>query len=573
MALWFVLSLTAFAQTVLLGNQTALTGTDQNTKGTAEAYYDGVAAQSGTAGQMVVDLAPANIAKVVQVAVYSDSTACGGKGAHCPGTMVASGMVTNAGTGRTTIPLSGGNIVAGSAYWRAIMGVDNDIWFMDLCCGAGAAGSAFMGSAAGLTTLPQAWGAGGNVHADGPLSGYVAGGGGASSSSSVSVTITAVKSTAPVCVPLQLTSNVTGTTNATVTWAVTSGTGTVNALGQFCPGARAETDTVTATSVADPTKSASVQVIVGGGSVTLPLPVPVPVPLPVPTTTPGVLAVSAVSFGSVPQNTPTTLPTTIRNTGGSPVNISRVNLSGTGFSLSGITPPLALTPGGTYSFNVTFTPTSTGAQSGTISFISDASVAPSIGLSGTGAAPGQLAINLASSSFGSVAVGTPKPMAATLSASGSSVMVTSASVSSPEFTLTGLPSLPITLNPGTTAPFTMTFTPQVSGATSATVSFTSNASSTPVSKTVTGSGTAAVAQQHSVGLSWTASTSTVTGYYVYRSSTSGGNYTKLISTPDVSTTYTDRTVLSGQTYFYVTTASASDGTESTYSNEVTAAIP
>jgi fibronectin type 3 domain-containing protein len=94
-----------------------------------------------------------------------------------------------------------------------------------------------------------------------------------------------------------------------------------------------------------------------------------------------------------------------------------------------------------------------------------------------------------------------------------------------------------------------------------------------VSKTVTGSGTAAVAQQHSVGLSWTASTSTVTGYYVYRSSTSGGNYTKLISTPDVSTTYTDRTVLSGQTYFYVTTASASDGTESTYSNEVTAAIP
>jgi fibronectin type 3 domain-containing protein len=79
--------------------------------------------------------------------------------------------------------------------------------------------------------------------------------------------------------------------------------------------------------------------------------------------------------------------------------------------------------------------------------------------------------------------------------------------------------------------------------------------------------------QHTVSLSWTASTSTVSGYNVYRSTTSGSGYIKINSSLVTSLTYTDSTVTSGITYYYVTTAVDSGGNESTYSNQATAVIP
>ena len=78
---------------------------------------------------------------------------------------------------------------------------------------------------------------------------------------------------------------------------------------------------------------------------------------------------------------------------------------------------------------------------------------------------------------------------------------------------------------------------------------------------------------HSVTLTWTASTSTVVGYNVYRSTVSGGPYTKLTSTADASTTYTDSAVTAGATYFYVVTSVDSSGVESANSSEVSATIP
>jgi fibronectin type 3 domain-containing protein len=76
-----------------------------------------------------------------------------------------------------------------------------------------------------------------------------------------------------------------------------------------------------------------------------------------------------------------------------------------------------------------------------------------------------------------------------------------------------------------------------------------------------------------VALTWVASTSTVSGYRVYRGTTSGGPYT-LISSGLVSVlTYTDSTVQAGATYFYVVTAVDSSGNESAFSNEVPAVVP
>jgi hypothetical protein len=79
---------------------------------------------------------------------------------------------------------------------------------------------------------------------------------------------------------------------------------------------------------------------------------------------------------------------------------------------------------------------------------------------------------------------------------------------------------------------------------------------------------------HNATLTWTASTSSnLKGYNVYRGTQTGGPYTKITFTPVVGTSYTDTTVLAGQTYYYVTTAVDNNNSESDYSNQATAVIP
>jgi fibronectin type 3 domain-containing protein len=77
-----------------------------------------------------------------------------------------------------------------------------------------------------------------------------------------------------------------------------------------------------------------------------------------------------------------------------------------------------------------------------------------------------------------------------------------------------------------------------------------------------------------VALAWTASTSAVSGYNVYRGTTPSGPYaTKLNSSLVGSIQFTDSTVTAGQTYYYVVTAVDSNNVESTFSNQATAIIP
>jgi len=84
---------------------------------------------------------------------------------------------------------------------------------------------------------------------------------------------------------------------------------------------------------------------------------------------------------------------------------------------------------------------------------------------------------------------------------------------------------------------------------------------------VTGSG-------HSATLTWVASPSTnLSGYNVYRGTSSGGPYTLLTASPISAVTYNDGTVQAGQTYYFVVKAVGSDGSLSAPSNESTAVIP
>ena len=64
------------------------------------------------------------------------------------------------------------------------------------------------------------------------------------------------------------------------------------------------------------------------------------------------------------------------------------------------------------------------------------------------------------------------------------------------------------------------------------------------------------------------------GYNVYRSTSAGGAYTKINSTLEANTAYTDSTVAVGQTYFYEATSVNSGGQESSRSTPpVEAAVP
>jgi hypothetical protein len=280
---------------------------------------------------------------------------------------------------------------------------------------------------------------------------------------------------------------------------------------------------------------------------------------------------SSLSFGSVQVGNSTTQSETLTNSGGSSVSITQANLSGSAFSVSGLNLPLTLIPEQSFTFDVVFAPNSAGSVTGSISVVSNASNSTLIiSLGGTGTAAGQLVVTPTTLDFGSIVVGTSTSLPATLSATGSSVTVSSATSNSSEFTLSGL-SFPVTLAAGQSASFTFTFRPQASGTDTASISFISNASNSPTVESLTGSGV--LSPLHSVDLSWSPSTSAVVGYNVYRSGASDGPYAKINSALNAATAYTDNTVQAGVTYYYVTTAVDASGVESVYSNQAQAVVP
>ena len=286
----------------------------------------------------------------------------------------------------------------------------------------------------------------------------------------------------------------------------------------------------------------------------------------------GVLSTSdsSLTFGSVAIGGSSTQSETLTNSGGTAVTISQAKVSGTGFSATGLTLPLTLNPGQSFTFGTVFAPTTGGSATGSVVVTSDASNSTlTITLAGTATVSGQLAVSPATLSFGSVMVGQSKSLTASLTASGSSITVSNASMSTSEFTVSGI-SLPLTLKAGQSASFTVNFAPQSSGTASASGSFISNASNSSLVQALSGTGTAA--PQHSVALSWTASASNVVGYNVYRSSDSGASFSKITSM-NGDTTFTDSSVQSGRTYVYVTTAVDGSGKESANSNQTQAVIP
>src|ERR1700733_2422727 len=261
-------------------------------------------------------------------------------------------------------------------------------------------------------------------------------------------------------------------------------------------------------------------------------------------TTANVTGANFTSTATAPQTF--SISGTISGTGG---NGATVSLSGTSaatvtanasgvFTFTGLAKgTYAITPAHT---GFTFTPTS---QSATIS---TANV--------TG-------VNFSSNAVASFSIsGTITPTSggrgATVTLSGAAAATTTTS-STGTYTFSNLANGNYTVTPSNSG---FTFTPANSAVT------ISGANKTGVNFT-------AAAKPHSVTLSWNASTSTVSGYNVYRSTTSGSGFTKINSSLVTTTTYEDTTVKASTTYYYVTTSVNSSGTESSDSNQVSVTIP
>jgi hypothetical protein len=279
----------------------------------------------------------------------------------------------------------------------------------------------------------------------------------------------------------------------------------------------------------------------------------------------------SVSFGSVTVGQTNSQPVTLSNPGTANLNITQAAGPGTGFSLSGLSMPMTIAPGKSAAFTVGFTPTSGVSFAGSLTLVSNAPASPTmVALSGSGTAPVlQLTPSTTSLSFGSETLNTSSTQSVTLTNTGNSaVSISQVNVTGTGFSLNGSAPL-LTLSPGQTASFGVTFTPTVAGSATGTASVVSTATNSPVAISLSGSG----AQPHFVSLSWSESSSGVVGYNVYSSTQPSGPATRLNSALVGTTAYTDNTVQSGQTYYYWITALDSSGDESAYSSDVSATIP
>ena len=183
---------------------------------------------------------------------------------------------------------------------------------------------------------------------------------------------------------------------------------------------------------------------------------------------------------------------------------------------------------------------------------------------------GQLSVAPTTMNFGTVAVGAQANLTGTLTAGSADVNVTSAGWNGQGYSLSGI-TFPVMVAAGKSVTYTVSFVPQAAGASSGSVSFVNDGASSPVMQTLSGDG--GQAGVHTVGLSWDASTSAVIGYNVYRGTQSGGPYQRLTPSPEPTTSYTDSTVLTGTTYYYVATAVDANHAESVYSNQAQAVVP
>ncbi|MGE5237601.1 MAG: choice-of-anchor D domain-containing protein [Chloroflexota bacterium] len=223
------------------------------------------------------------------------------------------------------------------------------------------------------------------------------------------------------------------------------------------------------------------------------------------------LSPTSLTFGTVNVGSSATLTTTVSNTGNAALNVSTIaRATGTSaeytFSPAG---PVTVAAGGSTTLSVTYTPTASGTDAGTIVITSNAPTSPtSLSVTGTGSVPPppaqpQISLNPTSLSFGTVNVGNSATLTTTISNTGSAALnistIARATGTSAEFTSS--PAGPVTVAAGGSTTLSVTYTPTASGTDTGSVVITSNASTSPTSLNVAGTGNVPPPAQPQISLS------------------------------------------------------------------------
>jgi hypothetical protein len=215
---------------------------------------------------------------------------------------------------------------------------------------------------------------------------------------------------------------------------------------------------------------------------------------------------TSINFGSAVVGSTLSQVLIITNTGTALLSITQVTASGSAFTVSGFSLPLNVSPGQQTTITVAFLPTSAGVASGNVVIVSNAPTSPtSVGLSGTGiAATYTLGISPTSLSFGSVTTGTSSaPQNVTITNTGNSnVTISQINVLGAGFSASGVSAGTI-LTSNQSVTLNVVFAPTVAGIVTGSVTVVSNATNSPTTIALSGTGAVALI---SVSLSPTSAT-------------------------------------------------------------------
>jgi Abnormal spindle-like microcephaly-assoc'd, ASPM-SPD-2-Hydin len=199
---------------------------------------------------------------------------------------------------------------------------------------------------------------------------------------------------------------------------------------------------------------------------------------------------NTLSFGNeVVGTTSQPLSVTLTNSGTGSLTISGISANANFAETNNCGSTLASAANCT--INVTFTPSASGTLSGTLSFTDNASGSPqTVSLSGTGTLQTSPTVSLSTNTlaFGNETVGTTsQPLSVTLTNSSTGTVTISGIGASANFAETN--NCSSTLASAANCTISVTFTPTASGSLSGTLSFTDNASGSPQTVSLNGTGT------------------------------------------------------------------------------------
>jgi hypothetical protein len=155
--------------------------------------------------------------------------------------------------------------------------------------------------------------------------------------------------------------------------------------------------------------------------------------------------------------------------------------------------PKTLTAGASCTVSVFFTPAASGTRTATLTISDNATVSPTVSLTGTGIFP--VTVVPTSLNFAGQALGTTSPpqVVTVTNNQSSALTISSTTISTSDFAFaSNCPVGPATLAAGTSCTVSVTFSPKGTGTRTGSMSFNDNASTSPQNVNLSGAGTAAV---------------------------------------------------------------------------------